>query len=136
MCCLIVYSDQFLVGSSYTVISYHDKLFYTFKIRDDLCDFTDLLKLFTMNTENFFILKTSNKSAISWNDIIACSYRKRRTNHGRILNIQHVSMVKTYESTFPPSPNLDIATISFDKLNNTHLFISSITWGLCSTHTH
>ena len=28
-----------------------------------------------------------------------------------------VSMVKTSESRFPPSPNLDKATVSFDKLN-------------------
>ena len=30
-------------------------------------------------------------------------------------------MVKTYESTFPPSPNLDKSIVSFDKLNNTDL---------------
>ena len=32
-------------------------------------------------------------------------------------------MVKTYESRFPPSPNLDKVTVSFDKLNNTDLFL-------------
>ena len=32
-------------------------------------------------------------------------------------------MVKTYESKFPPSPNLDKVTVSFDKLNNTDLFL-------------
>ena len=31
-------------------------------------------------------------------------------------------MVTTYESRFPPSPNLDKVTRSFDKLNNTNLF--------------
>ena len=33
-------------------------------------------------------------------------------------------MVKTYESWIPPSPTLDKVTVSFDKLNNTDLFIS------------
>ena len=33
------------------------------------------------------------------------------------------SMVKTFESRIPPSPNLDKATVSFDKLNNTDLFL-------------
>ena len=32
-------------------------------------------------------------------------------------------MVKTYESRFPPSPNLDKVTLTFDKLNNTDLFL-------------
>ena len=32
-------------------------------------------------------------------------------------------MVKTHGSSFPPSPNLDIITVSFDKLNNTDVFL-------------
>ena len=28
-------------------------------------------------------------------------------------------MVKTYESRFPPSPNLDKVTVGFEKLRNT-----------------
>ena len=32
-------------------------------------------------------------------------------------------MVKTYESRFPPSPNLGKVTVSFDKLNNSYLFL-------------
>ena len=32
-------------------------------------------------------------------------------------------MVKTNESKFQPSPNLDKVTISFDKLNITDLFL-------------
>ena len=31
-------------------------------------------------------------------------------------------MVKTYESGFPPSPNLDKVALSLDKLNNTDIF--------------
>ena len=34
-------------------------------------------------------------------------------------------MVKTYESSFPPSPNLDKISVSFDTLNNTYLFLQS-----------
>ena len=34
-------------------------------------------------------------------------------------------MVKTYESRFPPSPDLDKVTVSFEKLNNTDLFPST-----------
>ena len=34
VCCVIVYSDQLLVGSSYTVISYHDKVFLILKHRE------------------------------------------------------------------------------------------------------
>ena len=30
-------------------------------------------------------------------------------------------MVKTYKSRFPPSPNLDKVTVSFDKFDNTDL---------------
>ena len=33
------------------------------------------------------------------------------------------SMVKTYESRFPPSPNLDKAKVNFDKLKNTDVFL-------------
>ena len=33
------------------------------------------------------------------------------------------TMAKTYEFRFPPSPNLDKITLSFDKLNNTDLFL-------------
>ena len=32
-------------------------------------------------------------------------------------------MVKACESRFPPSPNLEKVTVSFDKLNNTDLFL-------------
>ena len=32
-------------------------------------------------------------------------------------------MVKTNESRLPPSPNLDKVTVSYDKLNNTDLFL-------------
>ena len=32
-------------------------------------------------------------------------------------------MVRTKESRFPPSPNVDKATVSFNKLNNTDLFL-------------
>ena len=32
-------------------------------------------------------------------------------------------MVKTYESRFPPSPNLDKVTVSFDMLINTDLYL-------------
>ena len=32
-------------------------------------------------------------------------------------------IVKTYESGFPPSHNLDKVTVSFDKLNNNDLFL-------------
>ena len=32
-------------------------------------------------------------------------------------------MVKIYESRFPPSPNIGKVTVSFDKLNNTDLFL-------------
>ena len=32
-------------------------------------------------------------------------------------------MVKTYGSRFTPSPNLAKVTVSFDKLNNTDLFL-------------
>ena len=31
-------------------------------------------------------------------------------------------MVKTYKSRFPPSPNFDKVTVSFDMLNKTDLF--------------
>ena len=34
-------------------------------------------------------------------------------------------MVKTYESSFPPSPNSDKISVSFDTLNNTDLFLQS-----------
>ena len=33
-------------------------------------------------------------------------------------------MVKTFESCIPPSPNLDKVTVSFDKWNNTDLFLT------------
>ena len=42
-------------------------------------------------------------------------------------------MVKTYESRFPPSPNLDKVTVSFDKLNNSDLFLQI--HGLYIAHT-
>ena len=42
--------------------------------------------------------------------------QERLTFNGR-------SMVKTYESEFPPSPNIDKVTVSFDKLNKTDLFL-------------
>ena len=32
-------------------------------------------------------------------------------------------MVKTYEPRISPSSNLDKVTVSFDKLNNTNLFL-------------
>ena len=32
-------------------------------------------------------------------------------------------MVNTYESRFPPSHNLNKVTVSFDKLNNTDLYL-------------
>ena len=32
-------------------------------------------------------------------------------------------MLKTYDSRFTPSPNLDKVTVSFDELNNTDLFL-------------
>ena len=32
-------------------------------------------------------------------------------------------MVKTCESRFPPSPNLDKVTVRFDKVNNADLFL-------------
>ena len=35
-------------------------------------------------------------------------------------------MVKTYESRFPPSPNLDKVTVSFDKLNNSYFFFKKV----------
>ena len=40
--------------------------------------------------------------------------------------VKLISMVKTYESRFPPSPNLDKVTVSFDKLINTDLFDGGI----------
>ena len=33
------------------------------------------------------------------------------------------SMEKIIQSSFPPSPNFDRITLSFDKLNNTDLFL-------------
>ena len=49
-------------------------------------------------------------------------------------------MVKTYESKFPPSPNLDKVTVSFDKLNNTDLFLQIhgdyIVHMLCKNYTN
>ena len=41
-------------------------------------------------------------------------------------------MEKTYESRFPPSPNIDKVPVSFYKLNNTALFIQ--THGLYIVH--
>ena len=35
----------------------------------------------------------------------------------------NIYMVKTFESTFPPSPDADKVTVSFDKSNNTDLFL-------------
>ena len=32
-------------------------------------------------------------------------------------------MVKTIQTSFPPSPNFDRITVSFDKLNDTDIFI-------------
>ena len=32
-------------------------------------------------------------------------------------------MVMTFDNSFPPSPNLDKVTLSFDKLNNTDMFV-------------
>ena len=43
--------------------------------------------------------------------------------------------VKYYVSRFPPSPNIDNVTVSFDKLNSTYLFFS-ITRGLYSLKEH
>ena len=42
-------------------------------------------------------------------------------------------MVKTIQSSFPPSPNFERVTVSFDKLNNTDLFlqIDGVTRPLC-----
>ena len=34
-------------------------------------------------------------------------------------------MVKTIQSSFPPSPNFDRVTESFDKLNNTDILLAN-----------
>ena len=36
------------------------------------------------------------------------------------------NMVKTYDSKFPPSPNVNKVTESFDKSNNTDIFLYDI----------
>ena len=41
-------------------------------------------------------------------------------------------MAKTIQSSFSPSPKFDKVTESFDKLNNTDLFLKN-TWALYST---
>ena len=35
-------------------------------------------------------------------------------------------MVKTYESKFPPSPNLGKVTVCFKKLNNTDIYANLV----------